>query len=298
MIKAVPADGVRRYRVPPPVGARLMSARETRWQCAGKVAREAWRLPGHRTPAASLDEYERRWAAQRRQGRWMRAQSMDDAVGLSSFGDATLAAMIDGSGYRVAAADYFRWRRDKLVQVFTRHYPLDTPIAEVGCGVGKNLLALASGGYCNLCGGDPAPSALACLTELAARFGLHIPAFRCDLLAPDAVIAERLRGRVVFTNHVLEQLPRHLSRAIDTIANAEPLEVIHLEPAGDLLRPWASLTDLATWVHLRARDYQRGLIGQLAKLEASGRLRLLEVAPMAYGPRLWNPPTLVRWAPG
>jgi hypothetical protein len=296
-VEADPTGGGAAYRVPPPAGAMPMSAAETWWRCARKIARDAWRRPERRTPSASLDEYERRWAEQRRQARWLRARSLDEVSSLSSFGDRTLAAMIDGTGYRVAAADFFRWRRDKLLRLFARHYPLDTPITEVGCGVGKNLLALASGGYRDLCGGDPAPSALAALLDVAVQFGLRLPAFRCDLLAPDAVTAERLRGRVVFTNHVLEQLPRHLSRAIETIARAEPLEVIHLEPAGDLLRPWASVTDLASWVHLRARDYQRGLIGHLTKLAASGRLRLLEVSPMRYGPQLWNPPTLVRWAP-
>ena len=103
---------------------------------------------------------------------------------------------------------------------------------------------------------------------------------------------------MLLTNHVIEQLPQHVPTAVDTLMRAEPLEVMHIEPCPELLRPWRSALDLATWLHTRARDYQRTLLSELARRQDRGQLTILEVTPLGYAPTPRSLPTLIRWRPG
>jgi hypothetical protein len=102
---------------------------------------------------------------------------------------------------------------------------------------------------------------------------------------------------VLFTNHVIEQLPGHVGQALDCLLRARPAEVIHIEPCAGLLRPARRLGDLASWLHIIAADYQRDLLASLDSLAAAGHADILETRLLGYSPRLVNAPALVRWRP-
>jgi hypothetical protein len=264
-------------------------------QAAGSTARLAGRsFRGHRaarTPQSSLGEYERRWAGVESQERWLATTDLAQATGLSSYGMSQLHALLDFAPFRVPAPAFFRWRARKLAAIVGTHHGACAQIAEIGCGAGKNLLALAAG-Y------DPTESAIRAVTSQARHFGLSIQAGLFDLLRPDAEGLARLPGQVLLTNHVIEQLPRHVPAAVETLLRAQPLEVVHIEPCPELLRPWRSALDLATWMHTAASDYQRTLLGELARRHECGQITVLEVTPLGYGPMPRSLPTLIRWRPG
>ncbi|HXS66149.1 MAG TPA: class I SAM-dependent methyltransferase [Streptosporangiaceae bacterium] len=271
-------------------------------QAAGSTARLAGRsFRGHRaarTPQASLGEYERRWAGVESQERWLATTDLAQATGLSSYGMSQLHALLDFAPFRVPAPAFFRWRARKLAAIVGTHHGACAQIAEIGCGAGKNLLALAAAGYEHLAGYDPTESAIRAVTSQARHFGLSIQAGLFDLLRPDAEGLARLPGQVLLTNHVIEQLPRHVPAAVETLLRAQPLEVVHIEPCPELLRPWRSALDLATWMHTAASDYQRTLLGELARRHECGQITVLEVTPLGYGPMPRSLPTLIRWRPG
>jgi hypothetical protein len=271
-------------------------------QAAGGAVRYAGRSlagrRGWRTPQASVAEYEKRWAEVEGHGRWRAAATVAEVSGLSSYGTRQLHAVLEFVPCRVPAYAFFQWRARKLGAVFRAHHAPSVPVAEIGCGAGKNLLALASAGYSRLAGYDPAQSAVRCVSTQARHFGLGIQAGVFDLLRPEPAALAGLRGQVLFTNHVIEQLPRDVPAAVETLLRAEPLEVIHIEPCPELLKPWRSVLDLATWLHTRASDYQRTLLGELARRHELGKLTVLEVTPLGYAPRPRSLPTLIRWRPG
>src|SRR6185437_513126 len=248
-------------------------------QAAGSTARWARRSldgpRGARTPQASLAEYERRWAGVQSQRRWLATIDLAQATGLSSYGASQLHALLDFVPCRVPAPAFFRWRARKLAAIIGTHHGASVPITEIGCGAGKNLLALAAAGYEHLAGYDPTESAIRSVTSQARHFGLSIGVGRFDLLRPDAAGLARLSGQVLLTNHVIEQLPRHVSPAVETLLQAQPLEVVHIEPCPELLRPWRSALDLATWMHTAASDYQRTLLGELARRHECGQITVL-----------------------
>jgi SAM-dependent methyltransferase len=300
------------YAVPPPVGAVPLSSASHLRGCLRESAKEAARAAAglgrrgaggrdggcrRRTPEASIAEYERRWRAQASKRPWLHAEDVDSAVGMSSYGQQRLHAMVDFTPCRVPAPAFFRWRARKIAAIFLAHHPRSTAIAEIGCGIGKNLLALAQTGYQDLAGYDPTEAAARAVQAQAAHFGLPIRSGRFDLVNPSPAVLSRLQGRVLFTNHVLEQLPQHIPAALGCLLRAAPHEVVHIEPCPERLRPWRSAVDLATWLHTAASDYQRTLLRELAELELSGRITILELTPLGYAPRPRSLPTLVRWRP-
>jgi hypothetical protein len=197
----------------------------------------------------------------------------------------------------VPAPAFFTWRAAKISTIFRAHYPADTPITEIGCGLGKNLIVLAHAGYTRLTGLDPTDSAVNAVREQAEWFSQPWHADRFDLLNSDPATLDRLAGKVLFTNHVIEQLPGHTRQALDCLLRARPAEVIHIEPCAELLAPACSAAELASWLHIIAADYQRALLTTLTELAAGGHLRILEARLLGYSPRLANAPALIRWRP-
>jgi SAM-dependent methyltransferase len=265
--------------------------------CGKHAARDLKKLAKshRRTPDASRREYEQRWQRQARDRRWMAAPTLAEAQALSSYGDETLTALIDFRPYAIGARDFFRWRSRKIVAIFSALFERSKPIVEIGCGLGKNLFALASGGFSNLSGFDVSPTAVAAVRDQAQHFGVAIEAARLDVLAPDSETVAGFSDAVIFTNHVLEQLPRDLEAALDALCACDASEVVHLEPCFELLRPTRSMIDAVTALHTVACDYQRTLLSALKRRERRGAIRLLDVRPLGYSPRLINAPTLIRW---
>jgi hypothetical protein len=110
-------------------------------------------------------------------------------------------------GACLPAPAFFTWRAAKIAAIFRARYPVDTPITEIGSGLGKNLIVLAHAGHTRLTGLDPTDSAIHAVCEQAQWFGQPWQAARFDLLDPGPAVLGRLAGQVLFTSHVIEQLP-------------------------------------------------------------------------------------------
>jgi hypothetical protein len=274
-----------------------LTARQRRQVLAIAIVRETRHLARRRTPARSRAEYQACWASQLAGHRWQEASSLAEATALSSYGNQQLTAMMDFIPCTVPVPVFFRWRSAKLAAIFRVRYPVGTPITEIGCGLGKNLIALAAAGYTQLAGLDPASGAVEAVRRQAHWFSQPWQAGHFGLLDPDPQILGQLAGRVLFTNHVIEQLPGHAGQALDCLLRARPAEVIHMEPCTGLLRPAHSLDDLASWLHIIAADYQRDLLTTLDSLAAAGHADILETRLPGYSPRLVNAPALIRWRP-
>jgi SAM-dependent methyltransferase len=287
------------YPVPLPAEAVPLSPLPRSAALARAIWREGARVAhrSRRTPASSLTEYKTRWAGQLAGRRWQATAGLDAAISLSSYGMAQLTALIDFTPCSVPAPAFFTWRAAKIAAIFRTHYPADTPITEIGCGVGKNLIVLAHAGYIRLTGLDPTGPAVNAVREQAEWFRQPWQTGRFDLLDPDPAVLARVAGKVLFTNHVIEQLPGHTRQALDCLRRARPAEVIHIEPCAELLAPARSAADLASWLHIIAADYQRALLTTLNELAAQGHLEILEARLLGYSPRLTNAPALIRWRP-
>jgi SAM-dependent methyltransferase len=297
--RVIPAGTAAGYPVPFPAEAIPLPAWRRSTALAGAVRQEVTRVTRRRrrTPARSHAEYEVRWASQLADHRWQAAAELPAAISLSSYGTRQLTALMNFIPCSVPAPAFFTWRAAKIAAIFRAHYPADTPITEIGCGLGKNLIVLAYAGYTRLTGLDPTNAAIQAVQEQAAWFRQPWQAGRLDLLNPHPATLGQLAGQVLFTNHVIEQLPGHTRLALECLLRARPAEVIHIEPCAELLAPARSAADLASWLHIIAADYQRTLLTTLNDLAGRGRLEILEARLLGYSPRLANAPALIRWRP-
>lgn len=288
------------YDVPVPASATALPTL-TRYAAVGEQAAteaRSWlrRRCRPRTPAASAQEYDRRWHSHAQQRRWQRASSLSEAVRLSSYGDARLRALVEFQPVSIPAPDYFAWRAGKLAAVLGAHGSRDQQMIEVGCGLGKNLVALAQQGFTRLSGLDVSHHAVAATREQLAAFGVPAVVEQADIRdlgEQRALVA----GSTVFTNYVLEQFPRQLEPILHRLAELGPRQVLHIEPCADRLprrRAWERLP--SSW-HVRAHHYQRALLRVLRGLEQRGVLTVLEVTPLGFSPYLFHSPVLVRWQP-
>lgn len=288
------------YAVPPPSCAQPVRAPQ-RWLAVGAAGVEESatflrRRGRRRTPARAQAEYQQRWTSQGRGTSWLAVTDLQRAVRYSSYGEHRLSAMLEFGAWSLDAPDFFAWRAEKIAAVVGAHADRDDQIVELGCGMGKNLIALAHHGFTRLSGLDPAPAAV---TGAAQRLNtLGVPAeIRQGSVLDAASMTPLAEGASVFTNYVMEQLPDDIEAAARTIASCGPRQVLHIEPCCDRLpgrRRWERWPSV--W-HVRACDYQRSLLQVLHRLEAEGRVRLLEITPLGFSPEMFHSPVLIRWEP-
>jgi SAM-dependent methyltransferase len=250
-----------------------------------------------RSPERAAAEYEARWSGRLHDRPWERFQDLEEYLAGHKGHGRTITALLDGRVWEVDVADFHGWRARKICQVLGTFYDPGQPVVELGCGYGKNLLALWQGGFRHLTGCDVSPSGIAAAREQAAHFGVRLELQLLDLTDLASPAWSCVAGRVAFTHYAMEQLPRHLDAVVGRLAAAGPLEVLHIEPLAELLRPLRSLTDLDTWLHMCLSDYQRSLLTVLRRHEARRRLQILDVEPLRFSPEVRSSPVLIRWRP-
>jgi SAM-dependent methyltransferase len=250
-----------------------------------------------RTPEQAAAEYETRWEARLQERRWERFQDLREYLAGSQGQGNAITALMEGALWEVDVADFNGWRAEKIGRIFRAFYGTDQEIVELGCGYGKNLLALWLAGFHRLTGCDVSPRGLQAVREQAAHFGLRLETRLLDLTDLSCPSWACVEGKVVLTHYAMEQLPRHLDDVLGRLAQARPREVLHLEPLAELLRPWRSLVDLETWLHMYLSDYQRSLLTSLRQAADRGLLEILNVEPLRFSPRVRSSPALVRWRP-
>ncbi|MGQ0550166.1 MAG: class I SAM-dependent methyltransferase [Armatimonadota bacterium] len=251
----------------------------------------------HRSRTRVAGDYDRGvWQQILAEKRWLGARTLADYVEPDR-GARRLATM-NGRLVRIDSREYYRSRNQILLTVLERWAEGNEDLVELGCGVGFNIFVLRlSGRWKRLLGLDVSDNALAAARETARHFGVTGVAFESldlgDAADPNLPL---LRGKVVFTYYVLEQLKYELRPAIENLARAGVRRAIHIEPGTDLLHRW-SLRFAANRLYILRQDYQDRLVEVLRALEKDGLLRILDLRRLGYAPSPKNDPVMVVWEP-
>jgi SAM-dependent methyltransferase len=162
---------------------------------------------------------------------------------------------------------FYARRTEYLVKVVRELVGPDTPILEVGCGVGRNLKALASADYHRLTGIEINEDAVrllkACFPDVAERTTLHT--------GPVEEVAARLQDRefdLVFTMETLAHVHGDGEGAFREIARIGKRYLLTFEDEGLLSwrtfpRNYRKVFERFGWKQLREEDGQSaaGLAG-------------------------------------
>ncbi|MGH2372395.1 MAG: class I SAM-dependent methyltransferase [bacterium] len=284
-----------------PAGRRLSVAEE--WvSLLREIVRDAAALLSRgvrRSRSQVTDDYEHGvWRHALVQKPWLGAASLADYVEPARDRRLrkTLLATVNGRVVRIDTRDYYRYRNRLLLAVLERWAEGEEDLVELGCGAGVNLFALRlSGRWKRLLGFDVSENALTVARETARHFGVTGVAFETlDLgVATDAGFS-RLRGKVVFTYYVLEQLKYELRPVIENLVRSGVRRAIHIETGTDLLHRW-SLRFAANRLYILRQDYQDRLVEILHALEREGLLRIMDLRRLGHAPSPKNDPVMVVW---
>jgi len=250
-----------------------------------------------RTDAQVASEYDAgRWTRLESDRPWTRAATPGEY--LTPNDGRICTAMFDGRLYRTTVADYLDWRIRRMRQIVDGYAVPGTPLVELGCGLGWNLVALrANGREDAMLGLDISERAIDAARATVAHFGLLDIRFdRLDFRDASAPAWSGCTGATVFTHFALEQVPNDTERVLRALQAAGPARVIHIEPSTELLN-WTTGADIATGLYVRSQDYQRRLVATAERLERAGALRIVAAGRVRYAPTPQNFPLVLVWEP-
>lgn len=236
------------------------------------------------------------WRRALAEQRWHLAASLADYVAPEQ--GRHRVATVNGRLVRIDSGEYYRYRNRLLATLLEPWAAEEKDLIELGCGAGFNLLALRlSGRWKRLLGCDVSENALTAARKAVRHFGVRDVTFaRLDLGDPCDANFRRLRGKVVYTYYVLEQLKYELRPVIENLVRAGIKRAIHIEPGTDLLRPW-TLRFAANRLYILRQDYQDRLVDSLRTLEREGLLRIADLRRPGHAPSPKNDPVMVVWEP-
>ncbi len=237
------------------------------------------------------------WQSVLEDKRWLRCQNVHQYVVHDNDVD-HVAKIGDNRLVRITQRDYYEFRLKRLQDVLSIYLEEDDQLVELGCGCGTNIFSLTlAKRWQSLSGFDISPKGVQAAREAASHFQLGNVHFDLlDLTDSGAEQFAALEGSGVFTYYCFEQLKYVTRTVLENIVRARPRRVVHIEPTFELLK-WTSLADWATRLYVMRMDYQNNLYRTLRELEKEGRVRILDVKRLYYGPTHRNDPTLICWEP-
>lgn len=281
-----------------PIDCRPLPAATGWLYLSREILRDAAALPVRgvrRSRSRVATDYDRGvWRNALAEKRWLGSATLADYVEPDR--GRMRVATISGRLVRIDSGEYYRYRNRLLTSVLERWAGDEEDLVELGCGTGFNIFALRLWGrWKRLVGFDVSENALAAAREATRHFGVSGVAFEpLDVGDPNAPNLRHLRGKVVFTYYVLEQLKYELRPVIENLVRAGVKRAVHIEPGTDLLSPW-SLRFVANRLYIHRQDYQDRLVTILRALEGERVLRILDLQRLGYAPSPKNDPVMVVW---
>lgn len=179
--------------------------------------------------------------------------------------------------------------------LFSKYYKKTSTLYEFGAGTGLNLVAASEiFPKMKLVGLDWAKSSVAIINALKKNLNINISGKRFDLFNPD--INYKLDKRsAILTIGTLEQLGENFRRFINYVLQCKPKVCIHIETIYELYDQ-DNLLDYLAMKYLEQRNYLKGFLPYLKKLEVEKKIKILEVR-RTFGSFYHEGYTYIVWKP-
>jgi len=184
---------------------------------------------------------------------------------------------------RLSRKDFSEKYENRWKIILNNAVSKDTPIVELGCGVGNKLFFLWKNGYKNLEGYDISENAIKIARKVNEKYGCNISFGVLDITQQIPLF----ENKVICTFGCLEQLKHYMDSVLTKIYNAKPKAVIHFEFV-------KKHSTLISRMYVKSRDYQDNLFNILKKWEKENKIIIKNVEPLRIGsPNI--PLTFVEW---
>jgi SAM-dependent methyltransferase len=196
-------------------------------------------------------------------------------------------------------SEQFEYRSLAIIQdwLFDQYLRDAAAIYEFGCGTGINLLrARQVNPGASLWGLDWVTSSQQIIEQLAGSgIDSNIRGHRFDYFDPDGSF--RLASdSFVYTVASLEQVGARWDKFVDYILHNRPRLCVHIEPIAELLNP-DKFIDYLSIEYFKKRNYLKGFLSGLRRLEQEGKVRILRAQRTYIGSLFIEGYSVVVWAP-
>jgi hypothetical protein len=169
-------------------------------------------------------------------------------------------------------------------------------IHEFGCGTGQNLVKLAKiFPDKKLYGYDWVKPSVNIVNSLAKKHSLNLKGKQFDMFAPDESLSFEPNSAVL-TVHALEQIGANFEKFLDFVVGKSPALCINIEPICELWDEENLVDYLAVKFHEK-RNYLRGYLNYLHKLEKEGKIEILKVQRVPFGNLFHEAYSYIIWRP-
>jgi SAM-dependent methyltransferase len=203
-----------------------------------------------------------------------------------------------GGRYIRAATPDFEQHLYAIIKsvIFEKYLSGVSHIAELGCGTGANLYALAHHfPDKRLTGCDWAEPSQALIREINTSLGTHITAVNLNLLTMDGWgLVEAGPGTGILTLHALEQIGADHGTLSSALRAARPDICVHLEPIAELYDTSLKYDQNALNYHNK-RKYLSGFYDKLIEHETEGRVEILKAQRTGFGSTFQEAYSLIVW---
>ena len=179
-------------------------------------------------------------------------------------------------------------------------------IHEFGAGTGWNLnsfvsflsQAVEAGGSRKISfhGSDFVESGVQVMNLLSETIGVDLHARLFDMRTPDDGYSMTEGRSGVFTFGALEQLAGDYHAMFDFLCRKKPKVVVSIEPDADTYNLSSVEDFLAYWFQTR-RGYSRGMISELRRREAMGKVELISAKRIGFGSMMMEGYNCMVWRP-
>lgn len=184
-----------------------------------------------------------------------------------------------------------------LDYIFDKYAKSTENIYEFGCGTGHVLLkARETNPRANLFGLDWVKSSQKILKEMSG-IGIvnNIKPYHFDFFNPDNSIKIE-KDSLVLTVMALEQVGENHKKFVSYLLKNKPGICIHIEPVEELLDEHNLLDNLSI-KYARKRNYLKGFLTYLRKLESEGKIKIHEAKRTNVGSFFIENSSMVVWSP-
>lgn len=184
-----------------------------------------------------------------------------------------------------------------LVDVILRHYLQNVDnVFEFGCGPAYHLIRYNNfNPKTNLYGGDWAVSSQEIIKEINSILNLEINGFNFNFFKPDYNI-NIPKNSGIYTVAALEQVGENFTDFIDFLIKKNPTICVHMEPIDELLNE-SNLIDNLSIKYFRKRNYLKGFLPYLEKLEQENKIEIIKKQRIYSGSFFIEGHSLIVWKP-
>ena len=180
--------------------------------------------------------------------------------------------------------------------LFKRYLKQFGTIYEFACGTGYNLPLLAElFPQKNLYGLDWIEASVDLVNLIGEKHGMNIVGRLFDMFSPDYSL-KIAKNSAIMTIGGLEQLGDGHKAFVEFLIEKEPSLCIHVEPLCELYDKNNLLDYLAVRFH-EARNYLRGFLTNLKKLERENKIEIIKTQRMYFGSLYHDGWSLLIWRP-